>query len=138
MPAAARSASRPPRAGRRAACWSSATGSPQAELGAAEVEIVHGDAEAYLRRAHERPGARPQTERFDVVFLDPPFRQNVVPPLLGRLEPVLGRQARVYIESESPVTAAGWQELKRDKAGLVSYQLLRWSGDDQGGLPRNV
>jgi 16S rRNA (guanine966-N2)-methyltransferase len=101
----------------------------RAELGAAEVEIVAGDADAYLKRA---------AERFDVVFLDPPFRQNVVPPLLERLAPVLGRQARVYIESESPVAAAGWQELKRDRAGQVSYQLLQRSGDDQGGLPGNV
>ena len=101
----------------------------RAVLGATEVEIVAGDADAYLGRA---------AERFDVVFLDPPFRQNVVPPLLERLTRVLGRQARVYIESESPVAAAGWQELKRDKAGQVSYQLLRWSGDDQGGLSGNV
>jgi len=98
-------------------------------LGAAEVEIVAGDADAYLDHARER---------FDVVFLEPPFRQNLVPPLLERLRRVLGPRARVYIESESPVAAAGWQELKRDKAGQVSYQLLRWSGDDQGGLSGNV
>ncbi len=101
----------------------------RAELGAAEVEIVAGEADAYLNRARER---------FDVVFLDPPFRQNLVPPLLGRLERVLGRAARVYIESESPVSAERWQELRRGKAGQVSYQLLRWSGDDQGGLSGNV
>ncbi|HEX2649143.1 MAG TPA: 16S rRNA (guanine(966)-N(2))-methyltransferase RsmD [Burkholderiales bacterium] len=101
----------------------------RAELGAAEVEIVAGEADAYLNRARER---------FDVVFLDPPFHQNLVPPLLGRLERVLGRAARVYIESESPVSAERWQELRRGKAGQVSYQLLRWSGDDQGGLSGNV
>ena len=101
----------------------------RAELNAAEVEIASGDAEAFLA------GAR---ERFDVVFVDPPFRQNAVPPLLERLKRVLRRQARVYIESESPVDAEGWQVLRRGKAGQVSYQLLQWSGDDQGGIPGNV
>ena len=101
----------------------------RAELGAAEVEIVAGDAEAYLMRARET---------FDVVFLDPPFRQNIFATLLGQLERVLGPAARVYIESESPVAVRGWQELKRGKAGQVSYQLLQWSADDQGGIPGNV
>ena len=27
---------------------------------------------------------------------------------------------------------------KRSRAGQVSYQLLEWTGDDQGGLPRDV
>ena len=98
-------------------------------LGAAQVEIVRGDATAYLAAARER---------FDVVFLDPPFRGNVLPALLGTLAPRLKRSARIYIESESPVDAEGWEELRRGKAGQVSYQLLEWSGNDQGGLPGNV
>ncbi|MEW6691197.1 MAG: RsmD family RNA methyltransferase, partial [Pseudomonadota bacterium] len=101
----------------------------RAALGAAEVEIVPGDAAAYLARGRER---------FDVVFLDPPFRRNLLPALLERLGPVLRRHARVYIESESPVSAAGWHELRRGSAGRVRYQLLQWSGDDQGGVPGNV
>jgi 16S rRNA (guanine966-N2)-methyltransferase len=99
----------------------------RAELHADEVEIVAADAERYLARA---------LERFDVVFLDPPFRTNVLPRLLGRLP--LKACARIYIESESPVAEHGFQELRRGKAGQVSYQLLQWSGDDQGDLPRHV
>jgi 16S rRNA (guanine966-N2)-methyltransferase len=98
-------------------------------LGAAQVEIVHGDADAYLAGAQER---------FDVVFLDPPFRANVLPALLERRAPRLEQRARIYIESGSPVRAEGWRELKRGKAGQVSYQLLEWSGNDQGGVPGNV
>ena len=99
----------------------------RAELSAGEVEIVAGDAEHYLARSRER---------FDVVFLDPPFRANILPELLEKLP--LKERARIYIESESPIAAAGWQELRRGKAGQVSYQLLQWSGDDQGGVPGNV
>src|SRR5476649_1681914 len=39
----------------------------RATLGAAQVAVVDGDAALYLAR---------EQERFDVVFLDPPFRQN--------------------------------------------------------------
>ncbi len=98
-------------------------------LGASQIEIVRGDAAAYLARGEER---------FDVVFLDPPFRQNVLPALLARLATRLRPEARIYIESESPIEADGWQELKRGRAGQVSYQLLQRSGDDQGGISGNV
>lgn len=102
----------------------------RAELGAAEVRIVAGDAAAFLAR---------EPARFDVVFLDPPFRQNAVPALLEKLPPRLQPGARVYVESDAPVAVpAPWVELKRARAGQVSYQLLRWDGDDQGGIPGNV
>ena len=108
----------------------------RAALGADQVTIVCSDAAAYLARDHERPGARPRDHerpgarpsvRFDVVFLDPPFRQNAVPEILANLPPRLVEGARVYVESEVPVAfAAPWTELKRARAGQVSYQLLRW------------
>lgn len=102
----------------------------RASLGAEQVSIVGGDADAYIGRK-QRP--------FDVVFLDPPFRQNAVPALLGRLPPLLNPRARVYVESDEPVEAEPhWTELKRARAGQVSYQLLRWDGHDQSGVPGNV
>ena len=98
-------------------------------LGAKQVELVLGDAFAYLRDARER---------FDVVFLDPPFRQNAAPAALERLPRRLAPGARVYVEAERAVESPAWRELKRARAGQVSYQLLEWRGDDQGGLPGNV
>ena len=74
-----------------------------------------------------------------MVFLDPPFRQNAVPALLEKLPLRLEPRARVYVESETPVDCvAPWIELKRGKAGQVSYQLLQWVGHDQGGISGNV
>jgi len=99
-------------------------------LGAERVEVVAGEALAYLARARER---------FDVVFLDPPFRQNAVPAVLEKLPPRLQRGARAYVEAEAPVAAgAAWVELKRGRAGQVSYQLLQWSGHDPRGVRGNV
>jgi len=96
-------------------------------IGASRVDLVHDDAFAYLRRAG----------RFDVVFLDPPFRQNALPAVFRQLQGTSGM--RVYAESSEPFDPGPqWQEAKRSRAGQVSYQLFQWRGDDQGGLPRNV
>jgi len=87
-------------------------------LGAEAAEVVAGDAQAYLAGGGER---------FDVVFLDPPFRQNADAALLGRLVPRLQAGARVYLEAARPVEVAPpWRELKRARAGQVSFQLLSW------------
>ncbi len=110
----------------------------RAALGAEQVEIVGGDAHAFLQRGRARPGDR-VSSRYDVVFLDPPFRQNALPALLDALPPRLKPGARVYVESDAPVDApAPWVELRRARAGQVSYQLLRWDGHDQSGIPGNV
>ena len=99
-------------------------------LGAAQVVIVGGDADLFLAR---------EKTRFDVVFLDPPFRQNAVAPVLGKLPSRLRPQARVYVEADAPVAVPQrWTELKRARAGQVSYQLLRWDGHDQSGVPGDV
>jgi 16S rRNA (guanine966-N2)-methyltransferase len=99
-------------------------------LGAKQVELVFGDAFDYLKKAKDR---------FDVVFLDPPFRQNALPAVLERLPARLAALARVYAEATTPLDPrAAWRELKRARAGQVSYQLLEWRGDDQGRLPGNV
>jgi 16S rRNA (guanine966-N2)-methyltransferase len=87
-------------------------------LGAGAVEIVAEDAFGYLARA---------AERFDVVFLDPPFRQNALAAALERLPPRLAHGARVYVEAPRPQEVrAPWRELKRSRAGQVSFQLLIW------------
>jgi len=91
-------------------------------LGAACVEIVAADADEYLQR---------EAGRFDLVFLDPPFRQNALEPLLARLPARLTGGARVYAEAAEPVAPPPqWRELKRARAGQVSYQLLQWSEHD--------
>jgi len=94
-------------------------------IGAKQVELVLQDAFAYLQRTRDR---------FDVVFLDPPFRQNALPAVFRLL-----RAARVTVESGEPFAAGeAWREVRRARAGQVSYQLLEWRGDDQGGVSGDV
>jgi 16S rRNA (guanine966-N2)-methyltransferase len=57
----------------------------------AQVDIVQAGALAFLAATRLR---------FDVVFLDPPFRQNPLP---------------------------GWTPLKAGRAGQVHFQLMQWS-----------
>ncbi len=134
---------------------SGALGFEAASRGAARVVMVENDraALAALRRSREALGARGVEivaldaaaflagggERFDVVFLDPPFRQNALPALLAKLPPRLQPGARVYLEGAQAVEAgAGWRELKRVRAGQVSSQLLQWSDDDPSGVSGDV
>jgi 16S rRNA (guanine966-N2)-methyltransferase len=98
-------------------------------LVASNIKILNGDALAWLAQSGEQ---------FDVVFLDPPFRQNVLPDTLARLPRVLKNHARVYLEAPAALEMNGaWRELKRSRAGQVSYQLLEWN-DDRSGLSGNV
>ncbi|MGH8453100.1 MAG: 16S rRNA (guanine(966)-N(2))-methyltransferase RsmD [Nevskiales bacterium] len=87
---------------------------------AARAELVQAEAIQYLGQV--KTG-------FDIVFVDPPFRQGQVPVLLQRLQPHLAADHRVYIETETPPPALppGWEILKSARAGQVSYALVRFS-----------
>lgn len=87
-------------------------------LDARQVEIVACDALRYLAQVETR---------FDVVFLDPPFRQNAWPALVAQLPRCLAAGARVSLEAPNPQDAPqGWRELRRLRAGQVSLQLMQW------------
>lgn len=90
-------------------------------LGAAGAKIVHADALDYLSGP---------TEAFDVVFLDPPYADNLLAPCMQ------GLAARgwvrpggfVYLEvreGELPDLPVDWQLVRRKSAGQVGYHLAR-------------
>lgn len=67
-------------------------------LGAKHAQIVHADALQYLDKT---------TEPFDFIFLDPPFYQNLLPPVLSILltKGLLKPTGMLYLEQE--IQAAG-------------------------------
>lgn len=75
-----------------------------------------------------------QPQLFDIVFLDPPFRQGLLEPALALLAERgwLAPGARLYIEQESeqamPPLPAGWEVLRELKAGQVACRLVGVSG----------
>lgn len=71
----------------------------------------------------------PATNSFDVVFIDPPFRKNLLEQSCQLLEDNnwLSEDAVIYIEMESELTGAdlpsNWQCLKEKTAGQVTFAL---------------
>jgi 16S rRNA (guanine966-N2)-methyltransferase len=87
-----------------------------AVIGAKQVQLVFADAFDFLRNSQDG---------FDVVFLDPPFGQNALASALEQLPGRLAGGARVYVEAPAPLDAQPpWREMRRARAGQVSYQLL--------------
>ena len=65
-------------------------------------------------------------QRYDVIFLDPPFQSDYLPRLLEVLPKRLNEHGVVYVESGAAITVSPpWQVIKSGKAGLVHYQLLQ-------------
>jgi 16S rRNA (guanine966-N2)-methyltransferase len=86
------------------------------ELGAANAQIVEGDALAFLGRC---------TERFDVVFVDPPYESGLAERAFGMLAQRLNPHARVYVESAQRFEpGAPWVASREGRAGAVRYALF--------------
>ncbi len=89
-------------------------------LGADNIEIVSADALHYLERSGER---------FDVVFLDPPFRSDIIGTCCAMLEAGhwLAPEAFIYLERDcsrpAPALPAEWQLHRTRRAGQVEFQL---------------
>jgi 16S rRNA (guanine966-N2)-methyltransferase len=98
------------------------------DLAPDSASIIQGDAPGWLAR----PG-----ERFDVVFLDPPFGSGLLPGLLRRLDEGgwLAPGAMVYIEcgrvEGEPVLPASWHMHRCGRAGDVGYYLAAGPARDE-------
>jgi 16S rRNA (guanine966-N2)-methyltransferase len=62
---------------------------------------------------------------YDVVFLDPPYRQGLLDKIAPLLATFTAAGARVYAEAEHRLeTLGGWPVVKRGQSGQVHYHLL--------------
>jgi len=103
------------------------------KLNAAQVALVRGDA---FRMAQ---GLATRDQRFNVIFLDPPYQQEWLPKTLPACVPLLADKGVVYVESAIPLdrieseTAPGlldgWNIIRADRAGMVFYYLLQRSSE---------
>jgi 16S rRNA (guanine(966)-N(2))-methyltransferase RsmD len=94
----------------------------QARLGAAQIEIVAGDALAVA-------AGLPRSS-FDVAFLDPPFGAGLLWPAVDAVRPLMSDGGLIYAESDTPITAADaaahdLQLVRAARAGRVCFHLLQ-------------
>jgi len=125
---------------------SGALGFEAASRGAQRVVMIERDARAFKtlqeniaaldaqavepRRADALEFLRTDRGKYDVVFVDPPFRVNLLPQVLVLLPARLTPQALVYVEAPRPPQCApGWQVWRHGRAGTVHYALLKWTTD---------
>ena len=76
-------------------------------------------------------------EKFDVVFLDPPFASQLMPTALGQLGNHLSDDGVVYAEWHAPLADliaslpnCRWRQVKHGKAGAVHFALLTIAKDE--------
>lgn len=92
-------------------------------LGASNAQVERADVVTWLQNK-QPPG-------YDLVFLDPPYRQQLLEPCCELLvaNNLLNKEAFIYVESaadETAPTVPGDWELHREKtAGQVRYQLYQ-------------
>jgi 16S rRNA (guanine966-N2)-methyltransferase len=90
-------------------------------LRCAKGQVLQSDALRYLQN--------PATTAFDLVFLDPPFHQNLLVETCALLEQNqwLAERAWIYTESETPPSSlqlpSTWRLHREKKAGQVYYAL---------------
>ena len=94
----------------------------QTKLSANNCKIIRGDALKFIATA---------TEKFDVIFVDPPFASQLMPPLLPQLTDKLTLGGVIYAEWSEPLanlwaqhTITGLSIVKQGRAGAVHFALL--------------
>ena len=96
-------------------------------LAVTNAQLIQADAGQYLSTYSKNKAAKV----FDIIFLDPPFNQQLVLPFCDLLEQsqCLSHQASIYIEMEKNQQLCGlpehWNVVKEKKAGQLKYYLIR-------------
>jgi 16S rRNA (guanine(966)-N(2))-methyltransferase RsmD len=86
------------------------------KLAATQVEIIRGDALEFIASTERR---------FDLVFVDPPYRQQLAEQVMPLLKRMMQPQGLAYVEAESPLAPpAGWQVFRQGRAGQVHFHLF--------------
>ncbi|MCX7089573.1 MAG: 16S rRNA (guanine(966)-N(2))-methyltransferase RsmD [Methylococcales bacterium] len=94
-------------------------------LEASQVQVVNGDVLRFLASNTQAPA-----DRYNLVFLDPPFANNCTAEVCHALEDNgwLQQGAKIYIETPAQLALQNlplhWQVLRHKTAGEVGYHLL--------------
>lgn len=92
-----------------------------------EAEVVHADALTWLAAPPVSLATDP-TQRFDLVFLDPPFAGELWRPALSLLSPWLANDAWLYLEARRDAgidPGPAWRQHREGTTRDVRYALYR-------------
>ena len=95
------------------------------------LAVINSDALTFLKEGCLTPTLPKNAQQpFDLVFLDPPFRKQLVEQAAQLLNNVgLAEQALIYVEMEAQSTQvmpSNWQLIKEKLAGQVVYRLYQY------------
>ncbi|HEB55608.1 MAG TPA: 16S rRNA (guanine(966)-N(2))-methyltransferase RsmD [Gammaproteobacteria bacterium] len=100
------------------------------------IDLLQAGERARLQQCDARQYLQSLTERFDLIFLDPPYHQGLLPPCIDRLYELeaLKPQGYLYFEANRdealPQLPAAWVVHRQKSAGQIVYYLVRYA--DQG------
>ena len=95
------------------------------------AEVIQSDAVTWLEQR-----ITDMEPRYDIVFMDPPFRQDLAGLCCELLEKhnLLAENAVIYVETESELpflnVPENWHEHRQKQAGQVNYRLFIRNGDE--------
>jgi 16S rRNA (guanine966-N2)-methyltransferase len=104
------------------------------KLGADQIELLRADAITLTTSMVARQ------QRFDLIFLDPPFNQGILQKILPQCLKLLSDSGLLYLEAEHALTPSivqaeaidtdlnflqDWSVIRADKAGSVYFHLLQ-------------
>ncbi len=93
----------------------------QQSLKAEQATIFNLDALDFIKQ---------NQQKFDVIFVDPPYNQGWLDKLLPSLGQHIAPDGVVYVEAEyALLDTPQWQVIKHGKAGNVFYHLLKFPHD---------
>lgn len=89
----------------------------KASLKATNAQVLNLDALQFLKQNHQK---------FDVIFVDPPYHQGLLDQALPLIKTALSEIGLLYVEAEFALTDnADWEVCKAGKTGNVFYHLLK-------------
>ena len=103
------------------------------KLNAVQVSLMRADALTVVQ------GMAARGQRFDLIFLDPPYNLGLLPKVFPLCADILSAKGLLYVESEVPLAAnesedisettaamlEGWSVIRADKAGSVYFHILQ-------------
>lgn len=100
------------------------------KLKAQQLQIIPGDALLVVKKMAST--LENSVNKYDVIFLDPPFHRDLLPPILPDCIALLREDGLLYVEAEKSLEPAdlpeclkNWQIIRSDRAGKVFFHLLQ-------------